>query len=350
MSTCGVERGAPGARLARLLTLPALFCMAAAAAAPAPTVIKHKVQRGDSLSALAIRHYGTKDGTERLARVNGLESGRALQIGQTLRIPLSLRHKIRAGDTASRLAEKYLGGASRHALLLEMNGLQAGALLAAGTEIEVPALVEHIMQHGETLGVVAKRYYGDAARASWLAAANGVKQPDAVLRGSRLQVPVVGFLPAAAAPPPRTETASAARNPPADRAATGGAKKPAPAAAPAATAAAAKPPAEKSAPADPAIERAVQLYREGEYRKAGDLLGAALEAGALPPAERARALRYRAFCAVALGDRDGARRQFQELHQQAPEWRPDPLHDSPKIRQIFSEAVGAPVTASKSPS
>ena len=319
MSICATER--------RIVALAALCCMAAASSSSMPTVLRHKVKRGDSLSALAIRHYGTVDSAEWLARVNGLQAAWALQVGQTLRIPISSRRKIQAGDTASRLAEKHLGGASRHALLLELNGLAAGAVLAAGAEIEIPVLLEHIVQRGETLGTVAKQYYGDAARASWLVACNGITKPDEVRRGARIQVPLVGFLPAGKRRSPETPPSAAK--------------------APVAAAAA---PRSRSAVTDPAVERALQLYRQGEYRKARDLLGAALDTEALPIPERVRALRYRAYCSVALGERVEARQHFQKLHRQAPDWKPDPVEDSPKIRQIYSEAVGAPVTASKSPS
>jgi LysM repeat protein len=348
MSTCAAER---------MLAVAALCCLAAAVGPPSPSVLKYKVKSGDTLGALALQHYGDKERAAALARINGLPSGRPLRIGQILRIPLTMSHRVRPGDTASRLAEKHLGGASRHALLAEMNGLAAGASLAAGAQLEIPALLEHTVQRGETLGVVAKRYYGDSARASWLVTCNGIEKPDAVQSGTKIQVPLTGFLPEARKRPVQpvpAEARAATRarkpektvpDPPQPRKET---------ATPAAAAVKRAPPAGSASESgkkaqDPAVARAIELYRQGEYRKAGELFGAALDSGALPAHERVRALRFRAFCAAATGDRVEARRLFQKLHKLAPQWKPDPVQDSPKLRQIFSEAVGAPV-ASKSPS
>jgi len=373
MSTCAarptgnVERrkaAAPPARAAARPPAWRILAPAAAAAAlclgsasggaAAPRVGEHRVQRGDTLAALAERYYGDKERAELLARLNDIEEIRNLKVGSVLRVPFSARYRVSAGDTPSRLAEKMLKGASRHAALMEMNGRSPRSALAAGAEIEIPVLLEHRLGKGETLGSVARRYYGDAGRAAWLARFNAIDKPDAIAHGTRLEVPLVGLLPVRKS---KTETDSRSASSTVSKApAAAEHKSPSPPAASrlepkAAAGRKEPPPARRAAGPDPAVGRALELYHRGEYRRAADLFEAALESGGLPAADKTRALRFRAYCAVALGDRAAARQAFQALRRHDPAWKPDPIEDSPKIRQSFSEAVSAssaPRSSSKS--
>jgi nucleoid-associated protein YgaU len=352
MSICGIDRSARPrprgrSRASLLLVLGALLLATeAAAAAPAPAgtaseprIGRHRVQRGDTLAALAEKYYGERSRADLLARINGLQKDKPLRPGQLLRVPFSAAYTVRLGDTASVLAKKWLGGSSRHALLLEMNGLPAKGALPAGAEIELPALLTHTLGRGETLGELARRYYGEAGRAAWIAQCNGLERVDQVKRGQRLQIPLIGALPARRPQAAGSAPAAAAAAAPAVSSpkATGGGKRaegrPAPAISPAVA-----PAAEGR---DPAVNRAVELYNQGEYTKAASLLDAALESGALRGGERLRALRYRAFCGVATGDRAAAAKAFRELHHAAPEWKPNPIEDSPKIRRWHAEALAS---------
>jgi LysM repeat protein len=296
---------------------------ASAGSAAEPRVGKHRIKRGDTLAAIAEKYYGERSRADLLARVNGLEKDKPLRSGQLLSVPFSAAYKVRQGDTPSALAEKWLGGSSRHALLLEMNGLSPRGPLPAGAEIELPAILNRTLGRGETLGEVAQRYYGDAGRAEWIAQCSGLERADLVKRGQRLQIPLTGALPA------RRPLAAAS-------------------AAPAATGAALPASATKAAGGgkraeerDPAVNRAVELYGQGEYTKAATLLEAALESDALRGSEKRRALRYRAFCAVAAGDRAAAAQAFRDLQREAPDWKPNPIEDSPKIRRWHAEALAS---------
>ena len=401
MSTCGAKnprqdrwgsppRPRPGrrARTRGLLAAAALLCAAATRGSQEPALVEHQARRGDTLAAVAARYYGTRERADLLARVNGLDPRRQLKAGQVVRVPLSGQYRVRPGDTPSRIAERLLGGASRHAVLLEMNGLAPRTSLAAGTDLEIPVRIEHRLERGETLGGLARRYYGDAARAGWIAAFNSIERLDAVPVGTRLEIPLVGLLPGsrsgAAATPARAGAGpsekkveapnGAGRKPGAEPAAAGPAagkpsatekqpeRKPeagspgssvaakkTEAPRPADSAGAKKPePAAAGRAPDPAVERGVELYRRGEYRKSAEVLGAALDSGALSRPERARSLRHRAYCQVALGDAAAARRAFQALRREDPGWKPDSVEDSPKIRRAFSESV-TPASAPPAP-
>ncbi|MEE9218915.1 MAG: LysM peptidoglycan-binding domain-containing protein [Acidobacteriota bacterium] len=304
MSICARKRfRTPGWVLAALLLtvwLPAAG--AKSRRAEKPTVIEHKVERGQTLAGLAVHYYGDRDRYEKLAQINDLQPPYRLKTGRVLRIPLSLAYRVRSGDTPSTLAQRLLGGASRHDLLMEMNGLPARGSLQAGMVLEVPSTIAHRLAKGETLGGLAKRYLGDASRAAWIARYNGIKRPDRVKRGARLEVPLIGFLPASKAPR-------------------------------------SKPSAARAPNLSGTVSRAVELYYRGEYRKAASLLDEALESNALSGQEGLRALRYRAYCSVATGDLRTARETFRTLRARNPSWKPDPIEDSPKIRKVFSEAI-----------
>ncbi|MGL5949596.1 MAG: N-acetylmuramoyl-L-alanine amidase [Aeromonas sp.] len=86
--------------------------------------VRHVVRRGESLSYLAQKH-GVSQAT--LVEMNNLRS-REIQIGQVLQLPAlpapspAPRHRVKSGDSLSRLAEKY--GVSQ-ARLVEVNQLKS---------------------------------------------------------------------------------------------------------------------------------------------------------------------------------------------------------------------------------
>ena len=106
--------------------------------APAPSpgnVLNYTVRAGDTLWLLANR-YGTT--VEAIKRLNGLTSD-ALQIGQTLRIPLSqsqqyITYTVRPGDTLWLLANRY--GTTVDAIR-KLNGL-SGSNLSIGQVLKIP--------------------------------------------------------------------------------------------------------------------------------------------------------------------------------------------------------------------
>jgi len=73
-----------------------------------PIVLRHRLERGESLSLLAERYHGDPESSRLLQLVNGIEDPRTLSVGQTLRIPLvslRLREELRAA-TAPEPPEK----------------------------------------------------------------------------------------------------------------------------------------------------------------------------------------------------------------------------------------------------
>jgi nucleoid-associated protein YgaU len=342
MWTCGTDvrwavRLALAAVVAGACVLPS---SAASSRGKRPKLIEHKIKRGHTLAELAEDYYDDRDRYESLARINDIDPPFRLKTGRILRVPISGIYTVRSGDTPSRIAEKLFGGASRYALLMEMNGLTPESPLSVRQELEIPAVLEHRLGKGEMLGGLAKRYYGDASRAGWIARYNGISRPDRVKRGTRLEIPLIGFVRGRSPAPLKrapTEPKRAAR-----AQASGKTKPPAKTPAPRKTPepAAKKPPQER--PPDPALQRAIDLYHQGDYRQAASVLDSLLEKGSLRSDEKSLALRYRAYCAVATGDSRTAGRTFRALHDIAPSWKPNPLEDSPKIRSAFAAAISSP--------
>ncbi len=303
-------------------------------------VLQHKVKKGQTLAGLALDYYKDKDRFEILARVNGIDPPYRLKTGRKVQIPLCSSYTVRSGDTPSGIAQKQFGGASRYPLLMEMNGLPTTGSLRKGQKLEIPAVINHTLGHGETLGGVAKRYYGDASRVSWIADFNSITRPNRVKRGTRLEIPLAGFLPGRTASKPK-RTGSARKKPPPSSSSQSSRKSATRSTPPKTPKKTARKAASSTAPS-PAVESAVALYHNGEYRPAGRALDRILEKNSLGRDERARALRFRAYCAVATGDTRTAARTFLALHKAAPAWKPDSTLDSPKIRRAFAKAISSP--------
>ncbi|MEE9218459.1 MAG: LysM peptidoglycan-binding domain-containing protein [Acidobacteriota bacterium] len=315
-------------------------CLAARSSDGRSRVVRHKVKKGQTMARLALKYYQDRDRFEILARVNGIDPPYRLKTGRIVRIPLSSSYTVKSGDTPSGIAQKQFGGASRYSLLMEMNNLPARGPLRRGQKLEIPAVMNHKLGRGETLGGVAKRYYGNASRVSWIADFNGISRPDRVKRGTRLKIPLTGFLPGRTASKPKSKASARKSPPPASKSQP--ARKSAKSSSPSSTPKKVARNASGENSPDPAVQRAVDHYHQGDYRQAAQALDRVLEKGSLERDERARALRFRAYCAVATGDARTAARTFLALHEVAPAWKPDSTLDSPKIRRAFARAISSP--------
>jgi len=188
--------------IALMLALP----LAAHAAPAAQGPVTHVVQRGESLSSIANR-YGVS--LAELARTNGLGTRSWLYAGQSLNIPqkggsaatapAGGAHVVQAGETLASIARRY---GTTVAQLVEANGLASSQWIYAGQRLVVsgaqnvpaasqstspqPASGVHIVKQGETLNSIATRY---GVSTSDLARANNVSVRSWVYTGQRLSLP-----------------------------------------------------------------------------------------------------------------------------------------------------------------
>jgi len=114
-------------------------------AEPAPQAVFHTVEKGDTLSKIAIRYYGVMRLFETVfgANVPMLEHPDAIYPGQVLRIPAmgAPLHIVKRGESLSRIAKHWYGKSSEHARIAGANGLGSDASLQVGQELTIPLIV-----------------------------------------------------------------------------------------------------------------------------------------------------------------------------------------------------------------
>ncbi len=197
-------------------------------AADVAPVSSYTVVRGDSLWSIAKKNDLT---VAELAKANNVGVNAILQPGRKLLIPgkaagpvdLSApggtTYKVRAGDTLASIARKHNVTATA---LREANGLTAD-IVRIGQDLRLPAgakagtteptaaeaalsaarasgeEVTHIIQAGEKLGTIARKYQ---VTVNELAAANNITDPARIRAGQKLVIPgfkAVGTKPATTA-------------------------------------------------------------------------------------------------------------------------------------------------------
>ncbi|MFM7696689.1 MAG: LysM peptidoglycan-binding domain-containing protein [Vulcanococcus sp.] len=242
------RRSAALLALALLLPLPAL----------AGEVV---VKPGDTLGELAER-YGTT--VERLMQLNGLRGPQDLWAGSRIRVPGAGggpaagsgggNYTVKSGETLSEIAERYGTSVQR---LMDLNGLRSPQDLWAGSRIQVPG-AGGARRTAAVVNKAAKQHTVQSGETlsliadrygipmERLVALNGLNDPNDLMVGTTLKLRSTPR-PVAAKPKPRPVTIATAK-PPAKPAAKPEVKAPAVAAAPApalAPAPAAKPVAEQ---------------------------------------------------------------------------------------------------------
>jgi LysM repeat protein len=188
-------------------TLTALTLAVVLAALILPSAVEaqgltHVVQRGENLSRIAAR-YGTT--VQAIMNANGLRNPNFIYVGQRLAIPGSggggssggsgSIHVVQRGETLYSIARRY--GTTTSALIAA-NGLRNPNFIYAGQRLTIPGggssrgggsapstTAVHVVQRGETLHSIARRYGTTAAA---LAAANGLRNPNLIYVGQRLRI------------------------------------------------------------------------------------------------------------------------------------------------------------------
>jgi len=161
--------------------------------------LAHEVRDGESASSIAKRYYGGFELTELLLRYNG-KTGAVLQPGETLRVPFCDTHTVRSGDTWSEIAQRYLGQAADYDVIARMNDLKPERALKVGDRILIPVFVSHSLGRGETLSLLAERYYGDSDRGDLLRSSNRIDDPRRLSVGQQIRIPLI--VPPVKSPPP----------------------------------------------------------------------------------------------------------------------------------------------------
>ncbi|GIG54708.1 LysM peptidoglycan-binding domain-containing protein [Demequina activiva] len=179
-------------------------------ALPASADEQHRVQPGETVSALALR-YDSSIGE--IVRANGLDSRALIVIGQTLTIPsgasavgsapagasASGTHTVATGDTVWDLARRY---GTTVAAIVSANDLGSSAVIRVGQRLQVPGAAPstvdsvapgaasstgtHTVAAGDTVWDLARRY---GVSVSAIANANGLDSRAVIRVGQKLEIP-----------------------------------------------------------------------------------------------------------------------------------------------------------------
>jgi len=266
--------------------------------------LEHTVRGGEYASLIAEKYYGDVEVADLLLSYNG-KGGTVIHPGESMRVPYCDVHRVQPGETWTGLARQYLGRASAYPTIAVLNGLEPERSLHVGQRIVMPVVVVHELARGESLAVLADRFYGDTRMARLLERFNDIDDPRRLSVGTKIEVPLVSLL-LVAEPLPDPEP-------------------PAP---------------EESREFEAAIRDARQAYEAAEFEPASAALeqirGDVEARGSR--GEQAELWRLLAFVNVALDRRDGACAAFGSLTLLRPaETEFDPDLVSPKIRRVLGE-------------
>jgi len=313
----------------RVVVLVLAVCVMAPAAGMAGER-QHKVRNGESASSIAKRYYGEFELGSILLKYNG-KHGTVIRAGETIRVPYCDVHKVKRGDTWSSLAQKYLGRASAYAEVAALNGLPAKQPLQVGNRIVFPALVPHRLERGDTLTVLAERFYGDADFSHVLQGFNGIEDPRQLSVGELLKIPLVSLQLRGTEVKLPTSAREAKTRPRASK--TSGSKVPPASPRKAATQASDKRPLFK-----PELRAAEKAFNNGEYARAREQLESLKDrVGAKgSKTDKAELWRLLTFVYVAYDIPEEACTAYRSLVESSPKVRLDPDLVSPRIRNTLS--------------
>lgn len=111
--------------------------------------------------------------------------------------PPCIHHTVQKGDTLSKIARDVYGVMRMYDVIFEANQpmIRDADEIYPGQVLRVPpaAPPQHTVAKGETLGVIAKHWYGDAARYKDIFEANRgtLAHPDRVEVGQALVIPLI---------------------------------------------------------------------------------------------------------------------------------------------------------------
>jgi nucleoid-associated protein YgaU len=122
------------------------------------------VKKGESLSSISTRYYGTPDRADQIAKFNNLGNPNQVRVGTRLVLPKSFSQTVASSDQSR-------------------TGSPATKSTPRSKTVEV--------REGETLSDIAKRELGDGKkwRVLWLANKKVVPNPDRLSPGTVLQLP-----------------------------------------------------------------------------------------------------------------------------------------------------------------
>jgi len=265
----------------------------------------HALRPGETLADVAKAYYGDRDRAMLLLQYNRIPDPKKIYPGTKIAIPSVIRYTVQKGDTLAKIAYRFLGDRRRHRVLASINHLDSPQALTVGNSLKIPFDLPHIVKKGESLAMIADRYYGDPKKFDLLASYNFLTDPRGIEPGSEIFIPIVD-LEIVAKSTSVSESAKALLLP-------------------------------EEQVGFPWLERGINLYLAGEYRTAVQSLRESVKRGLEREDDICKAYRFLAYCHIALGETDLGKRAFERTLVISPNLELDPTYVSPKIMKIFGK-------------
>jgi LysM repeat protein len=265
-------------RRAMVFPVAALAALLATTGAPAGERT-HTVRKGESASAIAKHYYGDYELANLLLALND-RAGTMIRPGEELRVPYCEVHRVRAGDSWSGLAQRYLERSSAYPTVAALNGLPPEAPLRVGQTIVMPVILTHRLRRGESLSSIAERFYDGTKTAALLQEFNRIEDPRRLSIGEPIEIPLITLRLVPGADEPAPESAKTDPAPVSSKSAevTKTAAQPEESSVAEVVTEAKPPAAEPAAEAEPVpgyraeLRSAATKYRHGDYERARTLL------------------------------------------------------------------------------
>ncbi len=101
-------------------------------------------------------------------------------------------HIVASGDTLSKLAVDFYNNADRASLIASASGIPDPDVIREGQVLVIPDITRtHTVGRDDTLSILADRFYNNAGLFRVIAAANGIPNPDVIRDGHLLVIPDV---------------------------------------------------------------------------------------------------------------------------------------------------------------
>ncbi len=155
-------------------------------------MLVHVVRPGETLASIAELYYGESRREGAIVAENGLgnEGGTSIVVGLRLSIPTVHYHRVEEGETWTALAERFYGDSRRAFALVEANLAGAGKQPDVGAEILIPYPLRYSGSAHDPLRQAAKEYYNGENKAVSLIRRFNALKTTRVGRGDILLLPL----------------------------------------------------------------------------------------------------------------------------------------------------------------
>lgn len=287
-------------------------------------VITHTVKEGESLTGIAKKYYGSDDRYIILAEYNNLPNPKRIDVGHKITIPKSLKYRIKKGDQIALITKRFLDNKDRYAVLMEINGIKDPKNISIDQIIKIPAKIPYTVKKGETLAIIAERFYGDVKKYTLIASYNFISDPKMLEPGQRLVIPIPDLEIIEDKKPKEKKVIEAKKD------LTAKAPEKAPTKAEAV-----------STEGQKILKKGMDDYFKGSYDETISEINMAVEKGLPQKEDMLKAYRFLAYTYVAKDEKEEAKKAFTKALELDPKMELDPVYVSPKIIEVFKEVKGS---------